>query len=196
MLKEVILSVLLGLEPAGTDADEPPEARRARMAEFAGALAVVLEDEPEPLHWAAALLSIATHESRLARYVVEGRCAEGPPGARCDWLEGHGPRARGAFQLWSWCRTAWLLSEPSPAGYVAQGYCALRQAKLAKRRCRTLRGMFSGYRKLSDCAWAGAGQRVETYVRLRRQIQRAWTETIGHGQQEGTKTGVPDVDQN
>lgn len=55
---------------------------------------------------AAALISDAVKESHLARYVIEGRCQDGPPGQRCD-----NGRARGPWQVHNWCKKEGLRGE-------------------------------------------------------------------------------------
>lgn len=85
------LAVLRGFPVHFTDRDESPEKRDARLAEVASAIDAVTENPVER----AALLTLARHESGLASYVHENRCAEGPRGDKeCD--RGN---SKGIFQL-------------------------------------------------------------------------------------------------
>lgn len=161
-----ILSALLSLAPAWTDRDASAEERVALLEPVAEAIAAVART-PED---AAALTALAWHESRLARYVVEGRCSDGPRGARCD-----NGRARTPWQVHSWCRAAFSVAEPESLRAGAE--CALRHLHWAAHRCAlqsldVVQGMFSGYRS-GSCAWSPAKERVATYRRVLRRLEAA-----------------------
>jgi hypothetical protein len=91
----VTLAAMLSLAPWVGDAGESPEAREARLAPYARAV----DAATGSLALRAALVALAWHETKMARYVTEGRCHDGPPGQRCD-----NGKARGPWQLHGWCK--------------------------------------------------------------------------------------------
>lgn len=108
----------------------------------------------------ALLLAQAIEDTHLARYVLEGRCLEGPIGQRCD--NGH---SRGPFQVGKWCPTGSLRDE---------AHCALRAAWGGVARCRghsltPWHGAFSGL-AARDCHWPTADKRVATMRRILREL--------------------------
>lgn len=71
-----------------TDATEDQKKQDARMFDIARAVDAATSDTLER----AVLLTIAIHETHLAAYVYEGRCADGPRGqAECDRGLAFGP---------------------------------------------------------------------------------------------------------
>jgi hypothetical protein len=88
--------LLLSFQPHFTDADEPEGLRKTRMRRIADAIDRATEKDGW-VNWEArrALVTLAKHESHLARYVYENRCAEGPRKEKeCD-----GGKATGIFQI-------------------------------------------------------------------------------------------------
>lgn len=71
----------------------------------------------------AFLLAQGEAESHFAAYVLEGRCYDGPKGARCD--EG---KATGPWQVHAWCRAA-------PSDFEGQARCVLRAYRAGKYAC-------------------------------------------------------------
>jgi hypothetical protein len=82
-----------------------------------------------------ALAAQAYAETRLARYVLEDRCSDGPVGQRCD-----GGRATGPWQVHGFCSAAWAPGKKETRRMlphkrlVAGARCALRIGALG--RCR------------------------------------------------------------
>jgi hypothetical protein len=164
---DVLVAILLAWPPFYTETDEQPEARRLRLVMAAQAIEQVAHATPDPAQTAAALLAIGFHESRFAAYVGQGRCHEGPKGARCD--EG---RARGYWQLWRVaCPPAWRLEPGSREALHAEARCAARAWRGALWRCRRrhpagpIAGAFAGYRG-ADCEWARGARRAQTFERI------------------------------
>ena len=116
---------------------------------------------------AAALISLAWHETKFASAVMEGRCSDLHPRA-CD-----SGRALGVWQLHKQaCTAAWALASPNggTAGQREslreQARCAIRllrwNAKRGRDRARTpLHAAFAGY-AARPWNWAGAEVRVAT----------------------------------
>lgn len=191
-LREAVLVILLGLPPHHTDRDEPDPDRIGRLGRVAGAIAdaagsTFRKGDPKgripPLQVAAALLTLGWAESRWARYVGEGRCSDGPRGARCD-PDRHGrPQARGYWQLHrAACPAIWL--EPDGSSIVLRlgARCAARRWAGAWHMCRRSRagcllGSFAGYRGgrgPDPCDWRGAAS-----------MARRWTSYVGALRQGG-----------
>lgn len=140
MSPDAVLAVLLSLPQYTGDrfADPTLEDRARLLRPVAVAIAEVARNRTE----AAALIALAKHETNLARYVLDGYCEQGPVGARCD-----GGRARGAWQVHSWCRALWAVPEnvrDAPPGRSSVcGRAAPKGAgsvRLACRRVRRVRG--------------------------------------------------------
>jgi hypothetical protein len=164
---DVILAILLAWPAFYTETDEQPEKRRARLVMAALAIEHAANATADPQETAAALLTIGFEESRFAAYVGEGRCSEGPKGARCD--EG---KARGYWQLWRVaCPRAWQLEHNSRRALREQARCAARTWRGAKLRCRRrhpagpVAGAFAGYRG-ADCTWHRGAKRAERFRRV------------------------------
>jgi len=163
-----VLAVMLMSPTYVGDRGDSPEARAALYLPVAEAIARVsgsLEDE-------AALVALREHETHFARYVLEGRCLDGPRDSRCDVDKKTGlPRARGPWQGWfRYCR--------AEGGSVLEqdARCAIQNLHSAKHRCavRALdvtAGMFSGY-KGASCLWPPAELRAITMRRILREIQK------------------------
>lgn len=157
MSPAAILSAMLALGGYAPDAGDAPEARRALYLPVAEAIAATARTPEE----AAALVSDGFYESRFARYVLEGRCADGPRGARCD-PDKHGvARARGAFQVWRYCKATDTRGEAK---------CVLSQMRLGLRRCSGWDGGFAALHGAS-CLWAPSQRRVQ----VMRKILAGWS---------------------
>jgi hypothetical protein len=158
---EAILGAMMALPTWYQDAAEPPEERRALLYLVAESIAEAAGDDRQI---AAALIAVGYHESRFARYVVEGRCMDGPPGARCD-----NGRARGVFQLWQVaCSSAYQHPAGSLASMRAEARCAANLWRGARGRCRDRHpagddaGAMSGYGRGSVCTWGPGAARAAT----------------------------------
>jgi len=93
-----VLGFWLSLAPWYQDRDMSAEARDALLRPLASVVCQATDDPGER----AFLATQAYHETHLAAYVLEGRCHQGPEGARCD-----NGRAWGAWQVHRWARGAW-----------------------------------------------------------------------------------------
>lgn len=173
-----LLSVILAGPVYVGDREESLADREERLRPWAAAI-VEVSGNDVPL--AAGLLELAEDESsNFARYIVEGRCLEGP--WKCDPHPRTGlPRARGPWQVWGWCRRAWKLRPGTAASALEEARCARRQLLGAKTRCAQAGrdpwvGAFSGYAS-KDCSWAPAEDRAKGRRRLEARIWLA----IGRG---------------
>jgi hypothetical protein len=152
MPPETILAAMIALGTYHADRGDTAEARRALLLPVAEAIASVARTNEE----AAALVVGAWHESHFARYVLEGRCAEGPRGAQCD-PDRHGvARARGAWQVWRFCKATDTRGEAK---------CVLDQMRLGVRRCAGWSGGFAALHGAS-CEWSPSAARVQTMRRV------------------------------
>jgi hypothetical protein len=152
-----ILGVWLSLAPWYGDRHDSPEAREALYRPVAVAICKATEDPGER----AFLGSQAYHETRLARYVLEGRCHDGPVGARCD--DG---RARGPWQVHRWCRAAWRETETAAARRVAAATCVLRGWRYGLRRWGSPAGGFQAQGGISRAVTHRARRRVPLWQRM------------------------------
>lgn len=173
MTVETILAVMLALPVYVGDRDLKPENRSELYRPVAEAIAEVSKGSST---MAAALITLGYSESRFARYVLEGRCADGPKGQRCDWdYRKRQPRARGPWQVWAWCRGAWSHGEASPEALIGGARCAARALVAARKRCEgrhpggVWAGMYSGYRG-PTCTWAPAAGRAKRMALLEYQL--------------------------
>lgn len=154
----VVLMVMLGLPGWSLDSDDTDEARARLYRPTAVAVAEVAASRTE----AAWLVAQAWHETRYARYVLEDRCADGPPGARCD-----AGRARGPWQVHRWCSVAWDESASDAVRLRAGAECALRGYRRGFQRCGTLAGAFAAQHSWSMsptwCTQRWAVRRAQTH---------------------------------
>lgn len=163
MNAELILSAMLSLPQYVADRGDTQEARAALLKPYAEAVADVSRGN----RWkASALIALMWHESRLARYVVEGRCLDGKPGQQCDKDPRTGqPRARGATQVWRWCTEAWRHPAGSWESIRGEVACASRMLSAGLQRCRgrhpegDTAGAYSAYRN-GACTWRPAAARA------------------------------------
>jgi hypothetical protein len=168
MLREAMVCLLVSLPPHYTDAEEAPAKREARMKEIAASVADAVKKvhTADRVELAAAVLVLGWAESRWARYVGEGRCEDGPKGARCD------PDRRGVAQARSYwqlhrraCRPLWAAPKGSTKALRAAALCAARHwhggLKMCAGRCKwgPQAGAFAAYRGAigpDPCNWPGA----------------------------------------
>jgi hypothetical protein len=151
-LAVAVLNVLLKTPRHTTDREETRAAREARMAQLAQVIAAV---SPTTAH-AAFLVTVARHESTLARYIAEGRCSDGPKGQQCDGL-----RSRGYFQnrLVS-CKKGWLAPPGSHAELVEMARCSVRDLGRGWKQCGTAEGAFAAFNGSKSCSAPWAKSRV------------------------------------
>jgi hypothetical protein len=177
VLAKTLLAILVALPPWYQDLDEPRLAREVRLEPVAIEIDRAAHSlrYHEPVEIAAALLTIGWHESRWARYVGEGRCMDGPPGARCDPHRGV-PRARSYWQVHrGTCPAAWAHEPGSHGELKAAARCAAVRWQGAYGRCRRrceagpIVGAFAGY-KGADCNWRGGVTRAKTFAQMQHRL--------------------------
>jgi len=152
---DAVLAAMLSLPQYTGDRIVDPPAERARLYRpVAEAIAQVARSRAD----AAALIALGYAETAFARYVLDGHCYQGPAGARCD-----GGRARGAWQVWSWCRALWAGPENAPDRHVAGARCALQRLRAGRTACpaQGYAGMLSHYGR-GHCTWGPAKARAAT----------------------------------
>lgn len=157
MTAETILAAMLALPPYYGDRAESLAERTALYRPVAEAIYEVSKESKNAQATAAMLISQGFEETKYARYVLEGRCSDGPPGQRCD-----NGRSRGAFQVGRWC--------PLDHGPLGEARCALRAARYGAAHCRQRsltpwHGAFAGL-AARDCSWPQADRRVATMRRI------------------------------
>lgn len=167
---EAILAALLRLPTWYQDVGDTLEQRADLLRPVALAIELATEDTTEQ----AALIALGFHESRFARYVVDGHCSDGPAGTRCD-----NGRARHPWQVHrSACPSAWALAEDDPRALERSAACAVRLLRGARGRCRGQHqagdwaGAFSSYGRGASCTWAPAAGRVRTMGAVLLDLQR------------------------
>lgn len=131
---EIVLGAMLALPVYHGDREETLEQRRQLLEPLAHAITESTESRGEM----AAAISQAYHESRFARYVLENRCLEGPPGSRCD-----NGTSRGPFQVKKWCEGAWNSGASLAEQYRAGARCMLSVYRLGVMRCQNNVGGFA-----------------------------------------------------
>lgn len=169
-------AVLVDL-PAFSKEPEPetPEERAKRLRVIAEATWAAAQSRPAGYtraRWAAVLVSLGWHETRLARYVHVGACETGPKGMRCDPHPRTGVRQSiGPWQQQrSACPAVWALPEGSDEMIFEAARCASARLQSALRRCQQraptpLVGAYSGYRGAS-CNWHKAPARERTALQI------------------------------
>ena len=166
---EAILAAALSLSRYVGDRSDTPEQRSSLYRPVAEAIAEVARSKFE----ASMLVALAFHESGLARFVIEGRCSDGPPGQRCD-----GGKARGVFQLHeAACHDAWEREDGSIESIRAEAHCAIRLLRWNAERgqghaASRAHAAFAGY-AAREWSWDGAAKRVETARKIESRLQRA-----------------------
>lgn len=165
----VLLRILLSLAVWHQDADLSREARSALYAPVVETICRVGRT-PQEQAW---LATQAYSETTLAKYVIEGRCADGPPGIRCD--EG---RATTEWQAHGHCTAAWTaptLEERREAG----AQCAIRTARHGLTVCGLLGSFgFQTGRPLCSGRWIerNAVPRVQLYKWILSKMQEGQTD--------------------
>jgi hypothetical protein len=117
-----ILAALLALAPWHGDRSLSRAEREAMLRPVAEAIAAASRTRED----AAFLVTQGWFESKYARAVLSGHCDEMPRGMRCDPDRNGVPRARGAWQLWSFCKATDVNGEAR---------CVLGTAHLGLQRC-------------------------------------------------------------
>lgn len=147
-----VLAAMLAQPVWYQDVADTPEQRADLLRPVAMAITLATQDPTEQ----AALVALGWHESRWARYVVEGRCKDGPDGARCD-----NGLARSPWQVhrYGLCRQAWRYTEDDPRTLELAAECSVRLLRGAKSRC-------TGQHPAGD--WAGAFSQYGTGARCTR----------------------------
>lgn len=160
------LAALLSLpQYAGDRHADTPEQRARLLRPVADAIAAVSRNRTE----AAALVALGYAETAFARYVLDGYCYQGPVGARCD-----GGRARGAWQVWSWCRPLWTGPENAEGRHLAGARCAVQRLRAGRTACPNdgYAGMLSHYGR-GHCTWGPATKRAALMSTVEWQIRAA-----------------------
>jgi hypothetical protein len=175
ILKEAVLNVMFSAQPWYQDATESITEREQLYEPLAYEIAKVVINDKDRLQSyggyitvAGALITLAYEETRFARYVLEGRCKEGPDGSKCDPDRNGEPRARGAFQLWKRaCPNAYEFPAGSRESLVLETECAEKLLIGSYSRCHNgWIGAFSGYARGTSCSWKGGAKRqADTYHR-------------------------------
>ncbi len=173
----LLLAALQSLPVYYGDRDEGTPNRDARLAEVAAAEADAVyratcqfrwrgpECQPvwrgRPRELGLALVILGDIESHYARYVGDGRCHDGPRGARCD-----NGRSRTYWQAQErFCPAAWAHPQGSPAELTAAAWCAARALSVGHRFCGDWAGAFGRYAG-GGCSWVGGQHRQKQLVRL------------------------------
>jgi hypothetical protein len=157
-----VLSAMLSLPQYVGDRGESLEQRTALYLPIAESIARVAKNDRQ----AALLIAQAHEDSKFARYVIEGRCSEGPPGVRCD--EG---RSYGVYQV--------SVRYCPDRDLDGQARCALKAAGGGVERCHgrgvtPIHSLFVGLAGGGrSCTWEGADQRVRTYRKVLAELRRA-----------------------
>lgn len=183
-LAEAVLCVLLAAPRFHAEPTPEPDAARLQRL-TAAALVITGAAAARPAGWepfdvAAPLLALGDAESSWAAYVAQGRCADGPVGARCD-PGPHGARARTYWQLHvGTCPAAWAEPPGSFAELHAAAGCASRLYVGAYYRCARARpenreaGAMSGYHGgASGCYWKPADRHARKLRAVRRNLRAA-----------------------
>jgi hypothetical protein len=152
---QTVLAVMLRTQGWSGDKGDTPAARRELYAPVAAVIAEVGSTWEER----AILFTLAHQETGLARYVLEGRCGDGPPDAQCD----HG-LARGPWQVLKWCREAWAAPDGSVESFRAGARCAIKMYRWGGVKCADQyddlpTASFAGY-TANDCHYALASKRA------------------------------------
>jgi hypothetical protein len=178
---EIVLAVLLSGPVWKGDVHETPEERRQLFTIPARAIATAAEETAQPERAAAILVALFRHESAMgARYVLEGRCMDGPPGMRCDYSDREKrPLAIGPFQVHGWCRQAWQEKAGSYESTLASARCALHYVSRGLKRCLKTpydawAGSFATYRgqNCSDAVKVGRNYKGMQYRRSMVEAER------------------------
>jgi hypothetical protein len=154
---DLLLLALLRLAPWYQDVDDSFQQRAELYYPVAVAICAVALNDTER----AFLARQAYEETKLARYVLEERCQDGPAGVRCD--EG---LATGPWQVWGYCKRAWTATYYEER-LAAGAACSLRLARM----CRTPEGWFAAQWGGRECVSPLARKRVPGFWRMLAQIK-------------------------
>lgn len=173
MFKEAILAVMTSMPSWKGDVGETPEQRLALYDPTARAILIAANETDHPVRAASVLLALYENESMGARYVLEGRCLDGPKDMRCDYSAlKRRPLARGPFQVREWCKEAWSYPDGSFASILGGARCALHYVGRGIKRCsRSAKAVwaaaFATYRgqNCSDGAKVGHNYKGTKYAR-------------------------------
>lgn len=180
ILVEIVLAVMLSGPVWSGDVRETPAARRELYLMPARAIVAAAIETNDPFKAAAVLIALGRNETAWARYVLEGRCMDGPRNMRCDYSAKEGkPLAIGPFQVHGWCRDAWTADPGSYDSTLASARCALQYVHRGVRRCQKTphdpwAGSFATYRgqKCSDAIKTGTQYRAQKYLRSMIEAER------------------------
>lgn len=167
-----IWALLMALAPHTTDIDEPAGARSGRLAVTAVAIADATDGD---IARAARVIALGEAESHFARYVMDGRCQDGPKGSRCDPLHGRAQSLGPWQQRRRACPRAWAAPLGSIEQLREQAKCADRLLRGASARCMRRGAVdpeaagFAGYRGI-DCEWSGGARRARRSIQLRARL--------------------------
>lgn len=160
---DVVLDLMLKTPGWSGDKGDSLEQRRALFTP----VAKVIAEAGSTWEERAVLFTLAHQETGFARYVLEGRCQDGPPDAQCD----HGA-ARGPWQVLKWCRDAWKAPDGTIESFRPAARCAIQMYRWGGAKCAEKQGpdgrqlfddlptaSFAGY-TASDCRYRLASQRA------------------------------------
>lgn len=172
LLSEAILIVMMSGPSWIGDRDDSTEDRKDLLRPLAAAIAEVSNESPNPIQSASILIALGQNETKFARYVLEGRCLDGPPGMKCDYSpRTKKPLSRGPFQVRNWCKKAWKAVDGSPESFVEGARCALHYVQKGLSRClkskyRAWQGAYSIYRgqSCSDGEKIGSNYKGQAYT--------------------------------
>lgn len=173
ILVDIVLTVMLSGPVWSGDLHETPEERRRLFATAARSIADAASETENPFAAAAVLIALGENETSWSRYVLEGRCMDGPRGMQCDYSEKAGRSlAIGPFQVHGWCHDAWTAESGSYASLLASARCALEYVYRGVKRCNKTpydawAGSFATYRgqNCSDGLKTGRKYKARKYLR-------------------------------
>ncbi len=162
MIWSQVLACMMRLQLWAPDvATEEPIARAERLRTASIAIAAASSNR----ELAAALLTVAEAETRLAKYVGEDRCLDGPRGAQCDRGRDGLPRARSYWQLQrSACAPLWELPPGDERATYVAAQCAARLLRWGRQYCGSWAGSLSVYggRRCKDPIGVRRAARMQT----------------------------------
>jgi len=160
---QAILTIMLSLATYHRDSGDTAAERRALYTPVAQAIC-----QATTVRWERAwLIAQANHETHFARFVLEERCEDGPPGERCDWSKKLGaPTSHGPWQSkLRWCRGC-RRGATRLARFIAGARYVLGIARLGRAKCDTFEGAFAYQRGAGQCTAKWAPMRVVTMQRI------------------------------
>ena len=163
MTPSQVLAILLAFPPYSGDRSMTLDERREMLRPVAESIA---RKAGNNLRKAALLSTQSFEDTGLARYVIEGRCQDGPRGARCDDGRSYGP-----YQV--------AVRYCPDRDLDGQADCALRAAWGGVARCRdhALSPVHAWFVGLAGsgvpCNWPEADRRVRTYRMVLARFEQA-----------------------